>query len=131
MSVGTSGPFEGSEGVQTGDNRILEKPLTTTATPPFTLSVVAMENDSGSPAEASAAVEKGMKDGTAKLTAAFAGGHRSHDRLRDRGRGPAALGIVGGPLADGVSALAGMACTISSVRTASCCSTTTNRKKNG
>ena len=31
-----------------------------------------MENDSGNPAEASAAVEKGMKDGAAKLTVALA-----------------------------------------------------------
>jgi hypothetical protein len=103
----TFGPFEGSEGVRTGDNRVLEEQLTTTASPPFAIHVTAMENDSGTPAEASAAVEKGMKDGTAKLTAALA----PIDPTTVFAVGGAVqsfLGIMGGPLADGLSSLMGM-----------------------
>jgi len=63
----TFGPFEGSEGVQTGDNRVLEEQLTTTTSPPFVIHVTAMENDSGDPAEASEAEQDRI---AAKLLAA-------------------------------------------------------------
>jgi hypothetical protein len=103
----TFGPFEGSEGVQTGDNRVLEEQLTTTMVPPFVIRVTAMENDSGSPTEASAAVEKGMMDGTAKLTAALAP-ISPQIVFAVGGALQAALGVLGGPLADGLSSLLGM-----------------------
>lgn len=103
----TFGPFEGSEGVQTGDNRVLEQQLTTTASPPFAIHVTAMENDSGTPGEASAALEKGMKDGTAKLTAALAPLDPA-TVFAVGGAVQAFLGILGGPLADGFSSLLGM-----------------------
>jgi len=103
----TFGPFEGSEGVETGDNRVLEEQLTTTASPPFGIHVTAMERDSGTPAEASAAVEKGMKEGTAKLTAALAP-INPKIVFAVGGAVQSFLGILGGPLADGLSSLFGM-----------------------
>jgi hypothetical protein len=103
----TFGPFEGSEGVETGDIRFLEAQLTTTASPPFVIHVTAMENDSGTPAEASAAVEKGMKDGTAMLTAALAPIDPA-TVFAVGGAVQAFLGILGGPIADGLSSLFGM-----------------------
>jgi hypothetical protein len=100
----TFGPFEAME---TGENRDIDQHLTTTASPPFTVHVTAMENDSGSPAEASAEVEKAMRDGAAKLTAALAPISPAKV-FAVGGAVQTFLGILGGTLADGLSSLAGM-----------------------
>jgi hypothetical protein len=98
----TFGPFSH---VSSLTNTSLETMITTTAQPPITITVVAMENDSGSPAEASAKVEKALNDASARLTLA----------LPLLGVDPSVgayiqsfINILGGPVADGFSSLFGM-----------------------
>lgn len=62
----TFGPFEG---VTTGSSTVVNQIISEHVQPPLTVSVVAMEHDSGSPSEASATVEKALNDASAKLTA--------------------------------------------------------------
>lgn len=65
----TFGPFEF---VRTGQNMFIGEMVTTTVQPPFTIHVTGREHDSGSPDEASAAVEKALNDASAKLTLTLA-----------------------------------------------------------
>jgi hypothetical protein len=65
----TFGPFEN---VETGDNKFIGEIVTRNAQPPFTIFVVGMENDSGSPDEASAEVEKTLNATAAKVQLSLA-----------------------------------------------------------
>jgi hypothetical protein len=98
----TFGPFTS---VKSLNNTFLEKIVTTTAQPPFTIVVMAMENDSGSPAEASAKVEKSLNATAAKLQLA----------LPLLGVNPvvgsviqSVINIFGGTISDATSAILGM-----------------------
>jgi len=57
--------------VKADNNVFLEQMITTTAQPPFVLSVTGMDHDSGDPDEAAAKVSKALNDAAAKLTLAL------------------------------------------------------------
>lgn len=57
--------------VKSGNNVILQQTIATAAQPPFTLSVVGMDHDSGDPDEAAGKVEQSLKDAAAKITLAL------------------------------------------------------------
>ena len=57
--------------VKSDNNVVLEQTITTTAQPPFVLSVTGMDHDKGDPDEAAAKVTKSLNDFAAKLTLAL------------------------------------------------------------
>lgn len=57
--------------VKQDNNVFLEQTITTTAQPPFVLSVTGMDHDSGDPDEAAAKVAKFLNDASARLTLAL------------------------------------------------------------
>jgi hypothetical protein len=57
--------------VKSDNNVVLQQMITTTAQPPFALSVTGMDHDSGNPDEAAAKVTKSLNDIAAKLTLAL------------------------------------------------------------
>jgi hypothetical protein len=100
----TFGPDE-DETIDTGDNRLIGEMVTTTAQPPFSIHVMAMEHDSGSPAQASAEVEKQLNAAAAKFTLSLA----------VLGANPAIGGLVqsfvnifGGAVGDAAASIFGM-----------------------
>ena len=101
----TFGPFDA--GVETGDNVFLEDELTATVQAPFVIHVSALDHDSGSPEEASAKVEEGMKDAVALATAALTP-LLGPVVLAVGGAVLSFLQIVGGTISDAASALLGM-----------------------
>jgi hypothetical protein len=103
------GPDPGDEEtVRTGQNRFINQMVTATAQPPVTIFVTAMEHDSGSPEEASAKVEKSLKDATAKISLALAVLGVSPAIAAAGGLVQSMLNIFGDTLADVASAAFGM-----------------------
>jgi len=91
--------------VHTGRNTFIEEVVTLTAQPPFTISVTAMDHDSGSPDEASAKVEKTLQSAAAKANLALTlfGVNPGIGAMTQ-----SLVDIFGGTVADGLSALFGM-----------------------
>jgi len=105
----TFGPDPGpEETVETGDNRFINELLTTTAQPPFTLFVMAKEHDSGSPDEASAAVQKGVNDAAAKISLALAVVGAAPAVAAAGGMVQSLLNIFGDTIGDVASSVFGM-----------------------
>ena len=57
--------------VEAGNNVVLQQAIASAAQPPFTITVVGMDHDSGDPDEAAGKVESSLKDLSAKLTLAL------------------------------------------------------------
>jgi len=102
--IKTYGPAD-EETIEVGDNVFLEALVSSTAQPPVTISITAMEHDDGSPAEASAKIEKQLNAAAAKITLL----------LPILGANPvigatiqSVLNITGGAIGDAAAALFGM-----------------------
>jgi hypothetical protein len=101
------GPFEGVDGGEsrftTSDNDVIVRDVQ----PPFTISVTAMENDHGSPAEASAEVKKSCEDAI-RVTQALAVTFGQAQVAAVTVMLNAVFTSVGGILSDAVSAVLGL-----------------------